>query len=79
MSAAALMSSRQPKKFGYWMTRAAVWAVTALPTASRSVEPSPRGVDLRRSPCPSQYVSTTWRYSGLTPFESTVALRSVTA
>ena len=79
ISPAARTSSRQPRKFGYWTTTAAVRSVTARRRMSRSVTPSARATRLSRRSGPSQYVSTTWRYSGFTPRLKAVSFRPVTA
>src|SRR5215468_7698671 len=53
ISPAAFTSSKQPKKFGYWITTAAVCALTALRSASRSVTPSASAAERSRRPGPS--------------------------
>ncbi len=53
MSAIARTSSSEPKKFGYWITTAALCLDRAFRSASRSVIPSPSGTDLILSPGPS--------------------------
>ena len=74
MAAAAAGSSMPPKKLGCAITTAAVCSPTAARSAARSVRPPPSSATTTGAgPSPWVSVVSTWRYSGCTPAETTMA------